>query len=293
MAQDGRSLPVAGRHDEDHRGQARRFRGDVRAFGRRHLLPFSGSAHLLCAVLAPVSYYTGIGFINNTEVGGRARSPVRVHERPCILGRCRRMHGKPRDHEADPPEGPIRTGRIGLIVAGSMITGFVVALVLVIGPFGGAQEHVVMGAALLGWALGWALLAALSTLWTDQPQRWAFVPGAVVAVAGGGLLIFRPDANAFNVLGWMWPPALIALAWVDDCSGPSQPAQPRAAVSAVSAVRRHRHCRRRRQLRDDSGTGRPQHHRDAGPPGGRRRAPPVSALHRIGQPHSRAGVRFG
>src|SRR5512133_1498915 len=122
------------------------------------------------------------------------------------------MHSKQRDHETDPPEGPFRKGHIGLIVAGSMITGFVVALVLVIGPFGGAQEHVIMGTALLGWALGWALLAALSIRWTDQPQRWAIVPAGVMALAGGSLLIFKPDANAFDVLGWIWPPALIALA---------------------------------------------------------------------------------
>jgi pimeloyl-ACP methyl ester carboxylesterase len=93
-----------------------------------------------------------------------------------------------------------------------MMTGFVVALVLVIGPFGGTQEHVIMGTALLGWAVGWALLAALTILWTDQPQRWAVVPAAVTAGTGASLLIFRPDANAFNVLGWIWPPALIALA---------------------------------------------------------------------------------
>lgn len=122
------------------------------------------------------------------------------------------MHSEQRDRETASPDGPLGKGHIGLIVAGSLTTGFVVALVLVIGPFGGAQEHVIMGTALLGWALGWALLAALSTLWTDQPQRWAVVPTAVMAAAGGSLLIFRPDANAFNVLGWIWPPALIALA---------------------------------------------------------------------------------
>lgn len=105
-----------------------------------------------------------------------------------------------------------RRYRIGLIVAGSLITGLVVSLVLVIGPLGGAQEHVIMGAALLGWAFGWALLAVLSTRWTDQPQRWAVVPAALMALAGASLLIFQPDANAFNLLGWIWPPALIALA---------------------------------------------------------------------------------
>jgi pimeloyl-ACP methyl ester carboxylesterase len=122
------------------------------------------------------------------------------------------MNSKHRDHEIDAPDRPIRKGHVGLIVAGSMITGLVVALVLVIGPFGGAQEHVIMGTALLGWALGWALLAVLSIRWTDQPQQWAVVPAALMALAGASLLIFRPDANTFNVLGWIWPPALIALA---------------------------------------------------------------------------------
>ena len=49
-----------------------------------------------------------------------------------------------RDRVIDAPARPIREGRVGLIVAGSLITGFVVALLLVIGPFGGAQEHVIM-----------------------------------------------------------------------------------------------------------------------------------------------------
>src|ERR1700724_1418879 len=122
------------------------------------------------------------------------------------------MDSKHRDKDLEVADAPRRRGHIGLIVAGSLITGFVVALVLVIGPFGGAQEHVIMGTALLGWALGWAMLAVLWRISTNQPQRWAAVPGALMALAGVGLLIVRPDANAFNALGWIWPPALIALA---------------------------------------------------------------------------------
>jgi pimeloyl-ACP methyl ester carboxylesterase len=122
------------------------------------------------------------------------------------------MNSEHRGDELQAPEQPMRKGHVGLIVAGSLIAGFVVALVLVIGPFGGAQEHVIMGTALLGWALGWALLAVLSIRWTDQPQRWALVPAALMVLAGASLLIFRPDANAFTALGWIWPPALIALA---------------------------------------------------------------------------------
>src|SRR5437667_6486739 len=122
------------------------------------------------------------------------------------------MDSKYRDHEIDAKDRSIRKGRVGLIVVGSLITGFVVALVLVIGPFGGAQEHVIMGTALLGWALGWALLAVLSTRWSHQPQRWAIVPAALMSLAGAYLLIFTPDANTMNLLGWIWPLALIALA---------------------------------------------------------------------------------
>src|SRR5436309_13682276 len=117
-----------------------------------------------------------------------------------------------RDHERDALARPIRERRVGLMVAGSMFSGLVVSLVLVVGPFGGGLEHVIMGTALLGWALGWALLAVLSIRWSDQPQRWAVVPAALMALAGASLLIFRPDANAMNLLGWIWPWALIALA---------------------------------------------------------------------------------
>jgi pimeloyl-ACP methyl ester carboxylesterase len=122
------------------------------------------------------------------------------------------MDSEHRGDELQSAARPIRKGHVGLIVAASLIAGFVVALVLVIGPFGGAQEHVIMGTALLGWASGWALLAVLSMRWSDQPQRWAAVPAALMALAGASLLIFRPDANAMNLLGWIWPLALIALA---------------------------------------------------------------------------------
>src|SRR2546426_2043829 len=115
-------------------------------------------------------------------------------------------------NEMGGPARPIHKGRVGLIVTGSMFAGLVVALGLVVVPFGGAQERVIMGTALLGWALGWALLAVLSMRWSDQPQRWAVVPAALMALAGASLLLFRPDANGMNLLGWIWPLALIALA---------------------------------------------------------------------------------
>jgi pimeloyl-ACP methyl ester carboxylesterase len=106
-------------------------------------------------------------------------------------------------------------GHIGLIVAGSLLSGLVAAIVLVGGPLGGSQEHVITGAVLLGFAFGWALLALLSTLFTDQPQRWAVVPAAFMALFGAGLIAFSPDARALSVISWLWPlPVLALVAWI-------------------------------------------------------------------------------
>src|SRR4051812_27916134 len=111
-----------------------------------------------------------------------------------------------------PGTAPPRRGPIGWIVAGSLVLGAVAALVLVWFAVAGAREHVITGTALLGLALGWAALALMSARWTSQPQRWALVPAAVLAVIGGALLLFAPGASVMTVLGWVWPLVLLVLA---------------------------------------------------------------------------------
>src|SRR3989475_5505960 len=109
----------------------------------------------------------------------------------------------------------IRKGHVGLIVAGSLLSGLVAAIVMVVGPLGGSQEHIITGAVLLAFAFGWGLLALLSTLWTDQPQRWAAMPAAFMALFGAGLIVFAPDARALNVVSWLWPlPVLALVGWM-------------------------------------------------------------------------------
>ena len=77
------------------------------------------------------------------------------------------------------PIGPIRR-----IIAGSLATGSVAAAVLTLVVFGGAGEHVVTGSALVGFGVGWAMLAVLSIRMTNQPQPWALVPAAGMAATG-------------------------------------------------------------------------------------------------------------
>jgi pimeloyl-ACP methyl ester carboxylesterase len=123
-----------------------------------------------------------------------------------------RDKGRDRPSHSDP--GP--RGNIGWIVAGSLATGLVAALLLAVAPFIPAEESAVTGAVLCGFALGWAMLAVLSVRFTDQPQRWAAAPALLMGL--GGLLPVGFGSPVHQVLNWVWPPALLALAvWMIVC----------------------------------------------------------------------------
>src|SRR4051812_15456432 len=110
----------------------------------------------------------------------------------------------------DPASPPTRGGRIGWVVAGSLVTGLVAALLLVAAPFIPATESTITAAVLCGFALGWAMLAVLSVRFTDQPQRWAVAPAVFMGL--GGLLLLAFGSSVHGVLDWLWPPVLLALA---------------------------------------------------------------------------------
>jgi pimeloyl-ACP methyl ester carboxylesterase len=101
--------------------------------------------------------------------------------------------------------------RSAMIVAGSLLAGLVAALALVAGPFAGGREPAITGAIMLGFAVGWTLLAVLSVRLTDRPQRWAAVPAAAMAITGAALIVLAPGATALTALGWVWPPLLATL----------------------------------------------------------------------------------
>ncbi len=105
-----------------------------------------------------------------------------------------------------------RRDPIWWVVGGSIAAGLLGATVLTLGVFGGAAEHIISATALLSFAVGWTMLALLSSRFTSQPQRWAGVPAAFMAVAGLVLLVAQPDDQALNAAGWVWPPAVLGLA---------------------------------------------------------------------------------
>jgi pimeloyl-ACP methyl ester carboxylesterase len=98
-------------------------------------------------------------------------------------------------------------------VAVSLAAGFVAGVILPFLPVGTVDVDFSTAMVLFGFSLGWALLAVLSTRFTDQPQRWAVAP-AIFMVLSGALVLMAPDAMG-DALGWVWPPALLVLVvWV-------------------------------------------------------------------------------
>jgi pimeloyl-ACP methyl ester carboxylesterase len=97
------------------------------------------------------------------------------------------------------------------VLAGSLIAGAVIALVLTLVVFPGATEAVITGSIILAFGLGWAMITVLSTRLTSQPQRWAAVPAAAMTVTGLGLITFSPGNAALTCATWVWPAALFAL----------------------------------------------------------------------------------
>ena len=101
-----------------------------------------------------------------------------------------------------------------LVVAVSLLVGFIAAIVLALGVLAGSTEPVITGSVLLAFAAGWALLAGLSVRFTSQPQRWAAVPAAFLGLTGLGLIVLAPGPDAMDLLSWLWPPALfVVVVW--------------------------------------------------------------------------------
>ena len=107
---------------------------------------------------------------------------------------------------------PIPSYRLFLAIGGSLIAGFVLPIVLALGPAAGGGESRMTGSALLGWGIGWALIALLSVRFTSQPQRWALVPAGILGVTGLALVVLAPGAAVMDVLAWIWPVPVMALA---------------------------------------------------------------------------------
>src|SRR4051812_43116276 len=92
---------------------------------------------------------------------------------------------------AEAPDVP-RKRSAARVVATSVAAGAVLSLALALAVFPGATEGVITGSILVGFGLGWALLAVSSARRTTQPQTWAKVPAVAMTATGATLVAFEP-----------------------------------------------------------------------------------------------------
>jgi pimeloyl-ACP methyl ester carboxylesterase len=130
-----------------------------------------------------------------------------------------------------------QVGPVGRITFASMATGLVGAAALVFGVLPNASEARVVGAALVAFATGWAMLAFLTTRLTTRPQSWAYVPAIVMATVGALLAAVNPGEPSMTRLAWVWAPALVVLAvWVARRTRRDTPGRSRLVVYPVTFV---------------------------------------------------------
>lgn len=106
---------------------------------------------------------------------------------------------------------PGRDRTHALILAASLIAGFLSAAAAAVAVASEQEESVVGGAVLLGFGVGWALLAGLTARFSDRPERWAAVPAVAMALAGTSLLAFAPDTEAMTTIARLGSPLVLGL----------------------------------------------------------------------------------
>ncbi|HTP08373.1 MAG TPA: hypothetical protein VMP08_08990 [Anaerolineae bacterium] len=97
----------------------------------------------------------------------------------------------------------------GFIIPGGILTGIGLGAIFTQSPALAATETAQGGVFFIGFALGWFLITILSKLFTHETQWWPLIPGTIMMLVGGALLL-----GALNVLefaGYWWPLILVAL----------------------------------------------------------------------------------
>jgi hypothetical protein len=97
-------------------------------------------------------------------------------------------------------------------VPGGILTGIGLGIALIAGPFSlrlaeeGDQSG---GIFLVAFAFGWALITIFSALFSEKTMWWPLIPGGIIGVVGGALLVQGPFSVALEWIGKLWPLALI------------------------------------------------------------------------------------
>lgn len=101
------------------------------------------------------------------------------------------------------------TRNVGLLIPGGILGGIGVGAMLIEGPFAHLGDEAKGGIFLLSFGLGWGLITLLSAIFTPKAHWWPLIPGGVMVVVGGALLVSGVAPGVLAVLGNIWPIILI------------------------------------------------------------------------------------
>ncbi len=99
----------------------------------------------------------------------------------------------------------------GFIIPGGILTGMGLGVIFTQSPQFAAAETAQGGVFFIGFALGWFLIPVLTKLFTCETHWWALIPGTIMALIGGALLLGGSALNVLEFAGRWWPLILVAL----------------------------------------------------------------------------------
>ena len=104
--------------------------------------------------------------------------------------------------------------QVGFLIPGGILTGIGLGAIFTQNPALAATQTAQGGVFFIGFALGWFLITVLSKLFAHDTQWWALIPGAIMALIGGALMLDGAALNVLEFVGRWWPLILVALGLV-------------------------------------------------------------------------------
>lgn len=98
-----------------------------------------------------------------------------------------------------------------LLVTGAILAGVGVGLVLAELVFTGLSDTAGAGLIVLFTGLGMLLVTPLLFVATQRRERWPLLPGSILALLGVALVVGGMLRSAVELVGRLWPLALVAL----------------------------------------------------------------------------------
>lgn len=104
----------------------------------------------------------------------------------------------------------LMTRGAGFFIPGGILGGIALGTFLQTTPLatGGDAQG---GLFLVGFALGWGSITALTALFSEETHWWALIPGGIMALIGSSLLVGGVMFSLLEFIGSAWPLGLIAV----------------------------------------------------------------------------------